>query len=210
MMAAFDSFAIEIKGKGGHAATPNLAVDSVLTLSSLVVALQSIVAVNVDPKDPVVLSTCQIHAGDVDNVIPHSGRLSGSIRTLDSKAGRLCEERGRAIAESTARAYRAIANVDYRTTIPAVVNEETGTARFIRAALRVVRADRVNTSILPEMGSEDFASSQQKCPGSFMLSVTGNSNTFIIPHTISTTPPCPLALAFLFGPAWSRSYNDVG
>ena len=82
--------------------------------------------------------------------------------------------------------YRAIANVDYRSTIPAVVNEETGTARFIRAALRVVRADRMNTSILPEMGSEDFASLQR------------DFNDATLPFGISLWA------------ALSRSYNDVG
>src|SRR4029453_15895637 len=49
LMAAADHFAIEIEGKGGHAARPHFSVDTVLVGAEIVSALQSVVARNVDP-----------------------------------------------------------------------------------------------------------------------------------------------------------------
>jgi amidohydrolase len=177
IMAAFDSFSIEIEGKGGHAATPDRAVDTVLVLAAIVNALQSIVARNVDPRDAVVISACQIHAGEADNVIPQFGRLSGSVRTLTSAASKFCEERMHAIAEATARSYGARASVTYKHTIPAMVNEAGCTGHFAKAAAHVVGQEHVDTNIAPQMGSEDFAEFLLERPGAFILIGNGDSES---------------------------------
>ncbi len=177
IMAAFDSFSIEIEGKGGHAATPDKAVDTVVVLAAIVNALQSIVARNVDPRDAVVISACQIHAGEADNVIPQFGRLSGSVRTLTSSASKFCEERMRTIAEATARSYGARATVTYKHTIPAVVNEAGCTGHFAKAAAHIVGQEHVDTNIIPQMGSEDFAEFLLERPGAFILIGNGDSES---------------------------------
>ena len=51
MMAAADYVAIEIEGKGGHAARPHLGIDPILVGSQIVNQLQSIVSRNVDPLE---------------------------------------------------------------------------------------------------------------------------------------------------------------
>ena len=61
IMAATDEFRIKVRGKGAHAAMPNLGVDPVLIASHIVVGLQSIVARNIDPMDNLVVSATQIH-----------------------------------------------------------------------------------------------------------------------------------------------------
>lgn len=180
LMAAFDSFSIEVEGKGGHAATPDKAVDTVVVLASIVNALQSIVSRNVDPREAVVISTCQIHAGEADNVIPQFGRLSGSVRTLTAAASRFCEERMRIIAESTARAYGATTKVLYNHTIPAMVNDIKCTGYLVDAATSVVGPEHVDTAISPQMGSEDFAAFLLKRPGAFIL--IGNGETESLHH----------------------------
>lgn len=177
IMAAFDSFSIEVEGKGGHAATPDKAVDTVLILASIVNALQSIVSRNVDPREAVVLSACQMHAGEADNVIPQFGRLSGSVRTLTAAASAFCEERIRSIAEATARVYGGTAKVAYKHTIPAVVNEPGCTTYFADAAANLVGSGHVDTTIAPQMGSEDFAAFLLKRPGAFILIGNGDSES---------------------------------
>jgi len=175
MMAAFDGFEINVEGVGAHAASPNLAVDTVVVLASIVTATQSIVARNIDPLDAVVISACQIHAGEADNVIPRFGRLSGTVRTLTNEASRFCEARIREVAEATARAYGATAQVGYVRKIPAMINEEACTERLVKAASGVVGQGRVDTSIAPQMGSEDFAAFLQHRPGAYIL--VGNGST---------------------------------
>ncbi|MGE3927453.1 MAG: amidohydrolase, partial [Lautropia sp.] len=53
-MSAADAVDITIHGRGGHAARPHLAVDPVLIAGSLIMALQSVVARNVDPTQTAV------------------------------------------------------------------------------------------------------------------------------------------------------------
>jgi len=176
-MAAFDSFEIVVEGKGGHAATPDKAIDTVVVLAAIVTALQSIVARNVDPRDAVVISACQIHAGHADNVIPQTGRLSGSVRTLTATASAQCEARMRSIAEATASAYGATAKLTYRHTIPAVINDPTCSDHLADAAVTVVGHDNVDRAIPPQMGSEDFAAFLLQRPGAFIFIGNGASES---------------------------------
>ncbi len=70
MMAAADHIEIALEGKGGHAARPHLAIDTVLVGAQIINQLQSIVARNVDPLESAVVSICMFQAGHTDNVIP--------------------------------------------------------------------------------------------------------------------------------------------
>src|SRR5438874_10791962 len=79
-MAATDQVYINIEGLGGHAARPHKSIDPVVIGSHLVLALQSIVARNVDPLEAAVLSICQFNAGNTVNVIPQTAYLAGTIR----------------------------------------------------------------------------------------------------------------------------------
>ena len=64
MMAAFDIFEIEIKGRGAHAAMPHLAVDPIAAAAQVVNGLQTIVSRNTHPLEGAVVSVTQIHGGD--------------------------------------------------------------------------------------------------------------------------------------------------
>ena len=82
LMASVDDLAITITGRGGHGAFPHLSVDPIYTASSVVVALQSVVARQVDPLEPSVVSICSMHSGTTVNVIPSEAKLEGTIRTF--------------------------------------------------------------------------------------------------------------------------------
>ncbi len=82
-MAEADTFRIVVRGKGGHAAMPHLAVDPVLTAAQLITSLQSVVSRSVDPQDSVVLSVCRVEGGKASNVIPDEVLLEGTTRYFD-------------------------------------------------------------------------------------------------------------------------------
>ena len=84
VMAAADIFTIKVQGKGGHGAQPHLCVDAVLIASQIVVALQSIVARNVNPRQTAVVTVGAIHAGMAFNIIADTAELTGTIRTFDA------------------------------------------------------------------------------------------------------------------------------
>src|ERR1700678_2414904 len=73
LMAAADKFEIKIVGRGGHAAMPHATIDAVYIASQLVIALQGIVARNVDPMASAVVSTTVIRAGEAFNILPQEG-----------------------------------------------------------------------------------------------------------------------------------------
>ena len=83
-MAASDTAYITIRGKGGHAARPQQAVDPILIAGSLVMALQSIVARNIDPRQTAIITIGTLHAGSAANVIPDSATMALSIRSFDA------------------------------------------------------------------------------------------------------------------------------
>ena len=85
-MASTDTIAINLEGKGGHAAWPHLGVDPVLVGAQIVNQLQSIVSRNVDPVEAAVISICVFQAGEAVNVIPQRARLGGTVRCLSPRS----------------------------------------------------------------------------------------------------------------------------
>src|SRR5690554_2354151 len=81
VMAAVDSWEIEIQGKGSHGATPELGVDPIVAGSSLVMALQTVVSRNLAPANSAVVTVGAFVAGSAGNVVPQSAILRLSIRT---------------------------------------------------------------------------------------------------------------------------------
>ena len=105
LLASADRIIIDIEGRGGHAAKPNLCVDTVLVGAQIINQIQSIVARSVDPLDSAVVSICVFQAGTAGNIIPQTAQLRGTARTLSPKVRDLVEKRLNEIVEGTARLY---------------------------------------------------------------------------------------------------------
>lgn len=175
LMAAADRILIEIEGRGGHAARPHLAVDTVLVGAEIVSALQSIVARNVNPVDAGVVSICVFQAGTTDNVIPQTARLVGTARSFTPEVQDLLEKRVREIAEGVARLHGATAKVTYNRDYPVTRNHERATAFAAEVARAVVGEAHVDTNVAPVMGAEDFSFMLNARPGAFIFLGNGDS-----------------------------------
>ena len=179
LLASSDEFKIVVTGKGGHAAAPHDAVDTTLVASHIVVALQSVVSRTVDPIKRVVLTVGTFETDSVaSNVIAHTVRLQGTVRTLDPEYRAIAEERVRRIAEDTASAFGASAEVTWTPGYPVTVNSETETGYAAEAAQAVAGA--VNDSTDPIMPSEDFAYMLEERPGAYIF--IGNGDTAMCHH----------------------------
>lgn len=167
-MSAGDKVFITIKGVGGHAARPHLTVDPVVVASSIVMALQTIVARNVDPTQPAVVTVGVLHAGTANNVIPNGAKLELSVRSFSAEVRELLKQRIIALVEQQAASYGASAEVEYIMGYPVVVNTDRETEFATRIAQELVGEDKVvpHTDLL--MGSEDFAYMLQQRPGCFL------------------------------------------
>ncbi|CAM3852357.1 M20 metallopeptidase family protein [Alicyclobacillus pomorum] len=172
LMGSVDEFRIVIKGVGGHAAIPHLAVDPILVGANIVAGLQHVVSRAVSPLDSVVVTVGQFNAGTARNVIPPHAVLEGTVRCLQPEVQDLVERRFTEFVHDTAKAYGAKAEVEYERQLPVVVNDEAVASVVWDSAVKVVGADNVVVAT-PTLGGEDFAQYQQHLPGCFFWVGTG-------------------------------------
>lgn len=143
--------------------------------AQIVDQLQSIVSRNVDPLEAAVVSICQFQAGHTNNVIPQHAQLRGTARSLTAAVRELLQKRISEVVEGTARLYGAKAKLTYTTGYPVVVNHERETAFAATVASEVVGEGKVDTSVPPVMGAEDFAYMLKERPGAFIFVGNGDS-----------------------------------
>ncbi|AOZ04761.1 M20 aminoacylase family protein [Cupriavidus malaysiensis] len=168
LMAACDTVVITIRGKGGHAARPHQSVDPILVAGSLVMALQSVVARNIDPNETAVVTIGTLHAGHAANVIPDSARMELSVRSFSPEVRAALESRIRQIVTAQAESYGASAEIDYQRGYPVLVNSEAETEFARQVAEELVGPDKVVAPCARVAGSEDFAYFLQQRPGCFV------------------------------------------
>lgn len=179
MMAAADQFDIVVTGKGGHAAKPHDCVDTMLTAAQIIVALQSIVARNIDPLGNAVISVCMLSADSTTyNVIPQVVKLRGTARSLDPKVRDQLEEGITRVATNIAAAMGAVAEVDYERGYPVTMNSEDATVWAADVA-RAIAGD-VDLTMQPMMGGEDFSYMLNERPGAYIF--LGNGDTAMVHH----------------------------
>ena len=181
-MAGPDTFYITIRGKGGHAAQPNLTVDPVVIAAQVVTNLQHIVSRNIDPLDPVVLSVTQFHAGTAHNIIPEVVELNGTVRSfkaeLRTEVPRLMEQIVKGVTEAHGATYEFKYEQGYRP----VINDDAVTKK-VRAVLLETFGEDVVIEGEQHMGGEDFSAYQQAAPGTFFNVGAGNVEKGIVhPH----------------------------
>lgn len=180
--AAADSFKILVRGKGGHGASPQQTVDPIIVATQIVQSLQTIVARGTDPMKQTVVSVCNIHAGHADNVIPDTCELGGTVRTFDPKLRDIAEERLTAIAQRTAEAFGATAEVTYNRGYPATINDH-GMAALAKDAISAALGVDYVFDGEPMMGAEDFSYFLEERPGAFWMVGHRNEEKGIVwPH----------------------------
>lgn len=182
LQAAGDNVYITIKGNGGHAARPHLTVDPVVVASSIVMALQTVVARNVEPTQPAVVTVGVLQAGTANNVISGSARLELSVRSFSAEVRALLKSRITDLVQQQAASYGAQVEIDYLMGYPVVINSDRETDFAIAVAQELIGADKVvpHTDLL--MGSEDFAYMLQARPGCFLRLGNGDGEDGCMVH----------------------------
>jgi amidohydrolase len=182
MMAASDSFRVVVHGRGGHGAHPEQTIDAVLVAAQIVVALQTIVARNVNPEEPGVVTVGALHAGEAGNVIAETAELRGTIRSFSPEVRELLHRRVREVCEGMATTLGATAEVQLRMGVDATVNAPRPTAVLHAAVAAVLGDDKVNTTYRTT-GGEDFSAVLARVPGSFFfIGARSDAQGFNFPH----------------------------
>ncbi len=169
LLAAAGEVEIVVKGKGGHAAMPHVAIDPVMTAAKIVTELQTIVSREIDPLEPGVVSITSIHGGEAFNVIPPEVRLAGTVRSLTMDGLRFLQKRVGEIAGAVAQANRCEATVQFPgNDYPPTVNDAAIWADVKSQGVELLGAAAVH-EIGPVMGGEDFAYYLERVPGCFIV-----------------------------------------
>jgi amidohydrolase len=167
-MAASDRFQVTLTGRGGHGASPHLAIDPVLAGAQVVTALQSIVARNIDPLKSAVVTVTSLAGGEAFNVIPSTVSIRGTIRSFEPQVRSLVMERFHQVVDGVAQAMGCQAQIETWRITPAVVNDPQVTNRVQSVAERLLPdcdLDKVGRT----MGSEDMAYLMDDIPGCYFF-----------------------------------------
>ncbi len=180
MMASMDIFEATVRGRGGHAAQPHMAVDPIVVAAGIVQAWQTIVARNVDPLESGVVSVTQIHAGHAWAVIPEEVSLRGTVRTFKPAVQALIEQRLRELGEGLAAAHGCTFDWRYERRFPATINSVAETDFAAAVGSELLGADNILRDAAPSMGSEDFGWMLQVKQGSYVWLGTGGETSCLL------------------------------
>ena len=168
IMAAVDEFDITVKGKGGHAALPHLAIDPVVIASQIVLSLQTIISRFLNPVDKALITVTKIHGGSAHNVIDDEVILSGTVRTFKPSIRDQIERKIKEIVKGFANANGGDSEVVYIRKYPPTINSEKESIFASNVAKELVGENNVQMDVEPSMGGEDFSYLLNEKPGSYL------------------------------------------
>ncbi|MCL4234979.1 MAG: amidohydrolase [Deltaproteobacteria bacterium] len=173
VLASADEFVFTVVGRGGHGALPHQTVDAVVVAAHVVTALQTLVARNVDPTQPAVVTIGQINGGSNFNIIAQEVELRGTVRTLDPTLRGEMKGRIEALAGGVCRAMGATYRYEWTDHYPVTVNDAAMSALVQECAADLLGADRIITQGVT-MGAEDMSYFLQARPGCFFFLGSAN------------------------------------
>jgi amidohydrolase len=165
-MASTDEIYLTVKGKGGHAATPELNIDPVLIASHIIVALQQVVSRFAPPGIPTVLSFGRVIADGRTNIIPSEVKIDGTIRTFDEAWRAKAHEKITTLANGMAESMGGLCEVFIAKGYPFLVNDELATAEAKKHAQLYLGSENV-VDLDQRMTAEDFAYYSHIIPACF-------------------------------------------
>lgn len=175
---------IDINGKGGHAAYPQDANDTVVAAASLIMQVQTIISRNIDPIASGVITLGKVRGGTIRNVIAGHTRIEGTIRGLTQKMIEHIDHRLQAVCDGVAASFglEVKLGLNQGGYWPVENNPEL-TRRFIDYMQQAPDVNFIET--VPAMTGEDFGYLLAQFPGTmFWLGVEDDSQL----HSATLTP----------------------
>jgi len=166
VMASADEIYITLRGKGGHAAAPQVAPDIILIAAHLIVALQQVISRNRNPFDPSVLSITSFQGGHTTNVIPSEVKLMGTFRAMDETWRFKAHDIIRKLSTELVNSMGAEIDLHIDVGYPSVYNNEVLNTLAKNLAKELMGSENIEDTEL-RMGAEDFGYYTQVIPGCF-------------------------------------------
>ncbi|MBP0446151.1 amidohydrolase [Roseomonas sp. SSH11] len=165
-LAASDRFDLVIRGRSGHAAHPDTAVDPIVAAAHFVSQAQTVVSREVDPLHPAVVTIGMFQGGTTYNIIPERVHLKATIRTLHPATRDLAEAAIRRLCAGLEAGFRVECALDYRRLVPPLANDDAVLDQLLAAVTAQLGA--APKPGVPSMGSEDFSEFAQRVPSAHL------------------------------------------
>jgi len=159
--AGMDTVDIIIHGVGAHGASPHRGKDPVLIGSQIVVALQTLVARELAPRSPGVVTVGSFHSGTKHNIISDRAHLQLTVRNTNEETRKILLDGIERIAINVGRAAglpedklpEVIVSNEF---VPPTVNDVQLARRLKIAWEEAMGADALYEEPPQGMGAEDF------------------------------------------------------
>lgn len=207
--ANVDGFLLTVKGRGGHGAYPHRSIDPVTLAARVVLALNDLVAREIDVNHPAVISVGRIEGGTKSNVIPDQVVIEATVRTHDDQTRQAIPRKVERLARGLAQSVGAPEpELEYHFGTPAGFNDPELVAEVRQVFRRVLGAEN-DITYEPGMGGEDFARYGRIVPGfQFRLGVAppGLENTMSLhsPLFIADERAVPLGMRLVAEVLWDQ------
>jgi amidohydrolase len=165
-MASAGIFNIQVQGKGGHGSLPNQGIDALMVGSAIVMNLQSLVAREISPLDPAVISIGIFNSGTRGNILPGEAYLEGTTRCFSLEVNDSFEHMMRRVIEKTAESYRATAKLDYTELVLPTINDEKMAEIGEKTVVNLFGEEGLS-KFEKTTGGEDFSYYTREVPGLF-------------------------------------------
>ena len=198
-MAAAGNYTITLTGHAGHAAMPHLTADPVQGAAHLIVALNAIVARNVEPVQSAVISVTRMQGAEAFNQIPETASIGGTYRAHSTEVMKFLEQRMREVAEHTAAAFNLKAEATFGNYLSPTINHEAEVQ--LAAGVAAGMGRKVRHDMRPTMGAEDFGFFLERVPGAYAWIGNGPSAGLHNANFDYNDALLPIAAGYLAGTA---------
>ncbi len=170
VFASADRFVLTVRGKGGHAAMPEMSVDPIVISAYIITALQTLISRETSPFSPAVITIGVVKAGTAFNIIPETAELQGTMRAFSKEHREKLIRRISEVASGVASVMGATCAVKVFDGCPPCTNDSAMTEVVQNAAVESVGADKVdNGEVVMTTGSDDMAYFLNAVPGCYFI-----------------------------------------
>lgn len=167
--ANVDGFRLTIKSEGCHGSAPYLCVDPIMVGAQAVVALQGMIAREINLYDKTVITVGSFHAGSASNIIPQKAVLDATVRTYGEEQRHAVRKRIERVIAGVCQAAQASYDLNYSFGTISLYNDPALMKRILPTVERALGGKEFLKEDPPEMGGEDFGFFAKEVPSVMLL-----------------------------------------
>jgi amidohydrolase len=168
MCVGTEHITIVVVGRGAHGARPQQGRDAIVAAAAIVGALQSIVAREIEPGKPAVVTIGTFSAGERHNILASQARLEGTLRAADAQVLAHLRAAVDRVVRATAEAHGTTAAVERNEGTEPVINDPDLTRIATTALATRLGAGQVRDLLRVNTGGEDFSFFLRDRPGVYV------------------------------------------